>query len=121
MLFAYLLALLLSIILIYRAISPHFGRKFVFSASGAWRELFKGHRADFWFNGAAQAAMMNAPVLMFLFVNQPEKSAFAAVAAKLSMFFIIPRNVFGAIIEPTIAADYKNGNFSKIKRQFFLF
>lgn len=119
MLFAYLLALLLSIILIYKTISSHFGRKFVFSASGAWRELFAGHRTDFWLNGATQAAMMNAPVLMFLFVDQPEKSAFAAVAARLSMIFIIPRNVFGAIIEPTIAADYKNGNVPKIKRQFF--
>ena len=119
MLLAHLLALLLSLILILTIISPHFGSKFVFSPSNAWREIFKGHRIDFWFNGATQAAMLNAPVLMFLFTDQPEKSAFAAIAIKISMIFTIPQNVFGAIIEPTIAADYKKGSSVKIRQQFF--
>ena len=65
--------------------------------------------------------MLNAPVLMFLFTDQPEKSAFAAIAIKISMIFTIPQNVFGAIIEPTIAADYKKGSSVKIRQQFFLF
>ena len=63
--------------------------------------------------------MLNAPVLMFLFTDQPEKSAFAAIAIKISMIFTIPQNVFGAIIEPTIAADYKKGSSVKIRQQFF--
>jgi O-antigen/teichoic acid export membrane protein len=106
-------------LLIFSYIVPFLKTEKILNPRRIFQETKKKERLNFWVNGAFQILLLNAPIILYIYADAPEKSGYASLALKFSMAFLVPVQVFGAIIEPEIAGKFKAREFAKIRKQFY--